>query len=241
MAETERREDLEWAVCIVFYCADHCQHTFTYLLTYSLEIEASGRRSPTIGSLKLKQFFINSSITVSCLPQESNHTRESGVVYTVDLWYSQMVCVCMCVCADGFRILFVSDIPQWTQRVFSQCRCSFVRHELGGSSKGSEATLLTSHEDQTQSPAKSAETERVTITKHSHSNLSLTLPTPCLPVCVFMRYPSKQGLSQHHPYSEWDFLWLYNWDKLWKRNPIVFHMLMFYVMCVSVKSLESPW
>lgn len=152
------------------------------------------------------------------------------------------VYVCVCVCADGLRILFVSDIPQWTQCVFSQCRCSFVRHELGGFSKGSEATLLTSHGDQTQSPAKSTETERVTITKHSHSNLSLTLPTPCLPVCVFMRYPSKQGLSQHHPYSEWFFcLWLYNWDKLWTRKPIVFHMLMFYVMCVSVKSLVSPW
>lgn len=46
MAETERREDPEWAVCTVFYCADHCQHIFTYLLTYSLEIEAEQVEKP---------------------------------------------------------------------------------------------------------------------------------------------------------------------------------------------------
>lgn len=85
----------------MFYCADHCQHIFTYLLTYSLEIEASGRRSPTIGSLKLKQFLITSSITVSCLPQESYHTHKR-VEYFIQWTYGTLrwcVCVWVYVCA----------------------------------------------------------------------------------------------------------------------------------------------
>ena len=57
--------------------------------------EVGNRGSTT--ELKL-HFLINSCIAASCLPQESDHTPESGALYTVDLWHSQMVMVSECVC-----------------------------------------------------------------------------------------------------------------------------------------------
>lgn len=178
----ERREELGWVVLTLFQ-ADRRQHTLAYLLTHSLENEAERVEKPHDGkptiegvSLKLKLcFLINSCITASCLPQESNHTRESGTLYTVDLWYSQMVCVCVSVrmSVDWFGILFVfvclrSFVSHRHTSMNSVCvDVSVCLWMLARSSQArgilkriwSYSLLLTSPGDWTQSPAKPAETD----------------------------------------------------------------------------------
>lgn len=75
----------------------HLAYFFAHSIEYKDERVGnahSGKSTTERATLQLKLcFLINSCITASCLPQESDHTPETGALNTVDLWLSQMVCV----------------------------------------------------------------------------------------------------------------------------------------------------
>lgn len=179
-------------------------------------------RTHTTGCLELKHIPVNSSIMVICLPRESNHTQESGVPFIQRTYGIPRRCLCLCSCRwmsnfICFRVCIYTDRPQWTLclRVFGLDALCFVRHELCRSLVTIWShSLLMSHGAQTQSPGKSSETKRITITALSHQNLLLTLTTACHSV----RATLQIKLQPNTECFFFLFWWLYNGDKLQKKK-----------------------
>lgn len=136
--------------------------------------------------------------------------------------------VCACACADGRRISFVSARATYTDRprrtlclrVFGLDALCFARHELCRSLVTIWShSLLMSHGAQTQSPGKSSETKRITITALSHHNLLLTLTTPCHGVRATLRIKLQPNtVPLLNGFFFWGGGWLYNRDKLQKKK-----------------------
>lgn len=156
------------------------------------------------------------------------------------------VCVseCVCVCAlmdfEFYSYLFVRicfTLTYINELSVRGCLCVFSvdARSLPTSSGDSQkdAKLLSTVNISWGSNTKPRQTrwDRLSgmITAHSSSNLSLTSARPVC-WCACSRTTPQIKVFSQHPCSECSVcvcasVWLYNWDELWKRKSIVFHVL----------------